>query len=105
MKTVIRLAILAAGLASSLMFGAAAAYASGDEPWCAVMQIGEGAQAWDCHYQTVEECVPNVLTGNRGSCIPNPYGPSPAAASVPSQGHANTPSSTPANRKFQGHAK
>jgi len=26
-----------------------------------------------CYYRTVEECVPNVLAGNRGSCNLNPY--------------------------------
>jgi hypothetical protein len=80
-------------------------HASGDAPWCAVMQIGEGDGTWDCQYQTVEECMPHVIAGNRGNCSPNPYGPSPAAAaSVPSQGVTNTMSSTAANRKFQEHA-
>jgi phage tail protein X len=39
---------------------------------------------WHCYYRTVEECVPNVLAGNRGSCNLNPYftasrGPATAA--------------------------
>ena len=45
----------------------------GDEPWCAVMEIGDGDVAWDCEYRTVEACVPNVLAGNRGFCELNPY--------------------------------
>jgi hypothetical protein len=28
---------------------------------------------WYCYYKTVEECVPNVLAGNRGFCNVNPY--------------------------------
>jgi hypothetical protein len=86
MKIVFRLAIIGAGLASGSFFGAAAAYASGDAPWCAVMQLGEGAQATDCQYETAQECAPAVIAGNRGSCSPNPYySPPPAAASVPSK--------------------
>jgi hypothetical protein len=40
----------------------------------AVIEIGAGEGFWDCRYRTVEECVPNVLAGNRGTCSPNPYG-------------------------------
>ncbi len=52
MKTVMRVAIIAAGFALGSIFGPSAARASGDAPWCAVMQLGEGAQAWDCQYET-----------------------------------------------------
>ena len=45
----------------------------GDAPWCAVINIGSGSVHWDCQYQTVEACVPNVLAGNRGFCGLNPY--------------------------------
>lgn len=27
---------------------------------------------WECIYRSIEECRPNVLTGNRGFCNPNP---------------------------------
>jgi hypothetical protein len=37
---------------------------------------------WDCQYRTVEECVPNVIAGNRGFCNLNPYGPGPTAVPV-----------------------
>lgn len=64
-------AIMAACLASS------SGRAGGDAPWCAVVNIGAGAVYWDCHYRTVEECVPNVIAGNRGFCNLNPWpGPS-----------------------------
>jgi hypothetical protein len=29
--------------------------------------------AGDCEYDTIEECTPAVLTGNRGYCAMNPY--------------------------------
>jgi hypothetical protein len=103
MKT--KLAIIAAGLASAAMFAAPAAYASGDAPWCTVSQIGESAEAWDCQYETVEECVPHVIAGNRGNCTPNPYGPGPAAASAPIKDPASATSARPENRKVGGGAK
>ena len=106
MKVVIRLTIVAVGLTAGSMFGVAAARASGDAPWCAVTQIGEGAEGWNCQYQTVNECAPNVIAGNRGSCTPNPYySPAAATASVPGQGHANITSSTVESRKSKKNAK
>jgi hypothetical protein len=45
----------------------------GDAPWCAVIQVGTGGVHYDCQYNTVEACVPNVLAGNRGFCAMNPY--------------------------------
>ena len=27
---------------------------------------------WDCQYNSLEECIPNVLSGNRGFCNVNP---------------------------------
>ncbi len=38
-----------------------------------MVEIGNGEVEWDCEYQTVEQCVPNVLAGNRGFCNNNPY--------------------------------
>ncbi|HEX4408469.1 MAG TPA: DUF3551 domain-containing protein [Xanthobacteraceae bacterium] len=55
-----------------------ASYAFGDAPWCAVIDVGTGEVYWDCQYRTVEECVPNVIAGNRGFCNVNPYGPGPS---------------------------
>ena len=51
-------------------------------PWCAVISMGDGDMQWDCEFRTVEECIPNVLAGNRGWCNPNPYF---AYSSVPEQ--------------------
>jgi hypothetical protein len=46
---------------------------TGDAPWCAVVEIGPGEVEWDCHYQTEQECAPDVVAGNRGFCNHNPY--------------------------------
>ena len=56
------------------------AQAYGEKPWCAVTN-GGGDVRTECEYNSVEECAPNVIAGNRGSCAPNPYytGPSRAA--------------------------
>lgn len=51
---------------------------SGDAPWCAVVDIGFGEMEWDCYYQTIEQCAPNVVAGNRGFCNLNPYYVPPA---------------------------
>ncbi len=51
-----------------------------ENPWCAVIDYGDGGVTWDCNYRTFEECYPNVLAGNKGSCNLNPAGPGPQAA-------------------------
>ncbi len=84
MGTAIKFAVIAAGLAAGSMCGASAGQASGNAPWCAVINLGMGDVCWACQYRTIEECVPNVIAGNRGFCNLNPYGPGPAtAATVP----------------------
>jgi hypothetical protein len=72
-----RLVLAVAIAAAVLCFQATSSHAGylGDAPWCAVIEIGAGDVEWDCEYRTVEECVPNVLAGNRGFCELNPYGP------------------------------
>jgi hypothetical protein len=62
--TVISVAALFSGVQSS---------AADEGPWCATVSLGKGAIASDCHYRTFEECLPNVLAGNRGFCGRNPY--------------------------------
>jgi hypothetical protein len=73
-----KLTVAAAAVAATMCFNVPASRASGDAPWCAVINLGDGDVHWDCQYRTVEECVPNVLAGNRGTCNQNPYwrGPS-----------------------------
>src|ERR1700688_1838692 len=74
-KTMCRLTIAIAAVAAAMCLQVSTSQAQyyGDAPWCAVLQIGIGSATWHCYYRTVEECVPNVLAGNRGSCNLNPY--------------------------------
>jgi hypothetical protein len=87
MKTVRKLSIATATAAAVSVFHVPVSFAFGDAPWCAVVSLGKGDVYWDCQYRTVEECVPNVIAGNRGFCNLNPYGPGPAAAAVPLRRH------------------
>jgi hypothetical protein len=74
-KAIGRLTIAVAAVAAALCLQVSPSQAQyyGDAPWCAVLEVGTGAVSWHCYYRTVEECVPNVLAGNRGSCNLNPY--------------------------------
>ena len=74
-KAMVRLTTATATLAAAMCLQVSSSQAQnyGDAPWCAVLQIGTGSVTWHCYYRTVEECVPNVLAGNRGSCNLNPY--------------------------------
>jgi hypothetical protein len=79
MKVIARLTL--AAVTSTIMLGmtvqSSRAY-FGNDPWCAVVNIGTGDVLWDCQYRTLEECVPNVLAGNRGFCNLSPwYEPKP----------------------------
>ena len=83
MKTIIRLILAVAAVATALCFNIPASQAYGDAPWCAVVSTGAGDVEWDCHYYSVEECVPNVLAGNRGFCNHNPAWHAPKTVAHP----------------------
>ena len=75
-KIIIRLAFAAAlASAAALVFGVSAGRTStdGDAPWCAVVDQGAGNLMSQCFYETIAECRPHVLGGNRGFCQRNPY--------------------------------
>jgi hypothetical protein len=81
-------AVAAVAAALCLQVSASQAQYYGDAPWCAVLQIGTGSVTWHCYYRTVDECVPNVLAGNRGWCNVNPYFTAsrvPAATAYPAR--------------------
>jgi Protein of unknown function (DUF3551) len=63
-----------------------------ENPWCAVIDYGDGGVTWECNYRTFEECYPNVLAGNKGSCNLNPAAGPQAATSLayhkPARRHA-----------------
>jgi len=87
-----KLAIAAVVVAAAICLGSSAGRAQtyGEKPWCAVLNLGTGDVVWQCEYRTVEECVPNVLAGNRGSCNQNPYyrpAPPPAHTATPHRHH------------------
>jgi hypothetical protein len=49
------------------------AQAYGPAPWCAVMETGGGSYQRECVYDSIEDCAPNVIAGNRGFCQQNPF--------------------------------
>jgi len=74
--TLAKLTIGVVALAAATWFGTSSSRAYGDAPWCAVTDK-KGDVYWDCQYRTIEECVPNVIAGDRGFCNLNPWpGPS-----------------------------
>src|SRR5262245_53286127 len=42
-------------------------------PWCAGTNRGGGSFVYNCSMRTLEQCVSEVIAGNRGFCNPNPY--------------------------------
>jgi hypothetical protein len=79
---VVKILIFAAAFAAILSLDVPAGHAAAwrENPWCAVIDYGDGGVTWECNYRTFEECYPNVLAGNKGSCNLNPAGPGPQAA-------------------------
>ena len=54
----------------------------GNAPWCAIIDYGDGGVSWECVYRSFEECYPNVIAGNKGSCNVNPAGSSASASAA-----------------------
>jgi Protein of unknown function (DUF3551) len=81
--------VAAAALAAAMLSGAPASQAGsfGEAPWCAVINMGTGTVVWDCEYQSIEQCQPEVLAGNRGFCNPNPRWTPPAYGAPPRHRH------------------
>jgi hypothetical protein len=71
----VKLTFAVATVAAALCLDAGVSHAGmyGDSRWCAVTNQGTDALSWDCEYDTIEDCTPAVLTGNRGYCAMNPY--------------------------------
>jgi hypothetical protein len=74
LKMAFAAAIFTAFLAIFVCFEVPASRAGqyGDSPWCAVENDGDRL-VWDCEYDSIEDCRPAVLSGNRGFCALNPY--------------------------------
>ncbi len=78
-----RIMLAIAAVAAALLCGIPmrAGPLSAASPGARLMSVGTGDVYWDCQYRTFEECVPNVLAGNRGFCNHNPgYVGEPASA-------------------------
>jgi hypothetical protein len=71
----IKLTFAVAVVVATLYLDAGTSHAGmyGNSRWCAVTDQGSDALNWDCEYETIEDCTPAVLTGNRGFCAINPY--------------------------------
>jgi Protein of unknown function (DUF3551) len=72
MNPMMRLVLAVAVSAAALYFNVSDSRAFEHGPWCAVTNNGTGNMYWDCQYNSLEACVPNVLSGNRGFCNVNP---------------------------------
>jgi hypothetical protein len=72
-KTLAKLTIGVAILVASAWFGTSFSRAYGDAAWCTVINAGPGTVYCDCQYRTIEECVQDVIGGNRGFCNLNPW--------------------------------
>ena len=56
--------------ASFVIATGASAHASGNHPWCMVIQdLGDG---WACGFDTFEQCREEARPGNTGFCTSNP---------------------------------
>ena len=81
-KLIFAAAVLCAALCFNVSTGHAGYY--GDARWCAVTDQGADVISWNCEYDTLEDCRPAVLTGNRGYCGQNPYWrPDPTNSAAP----------------------
>jgi hypothetical protein len=69
--TVMQLVFAVAVSAAALCVNVPVSRAFEHGPWCAVVNVGSNV-IWDCRYNSFEECVSNVLSGDRGSCNLNP---------------------------------
>jgi hypothetical protein len=47
--------------------------ASTEGPWCAIVNEGGGSTREICHFQDIESCRLEVISGNRGFCRRNSY--------------------------------
>jgi hypothetical protein len=72
--------LVIAGLAAALLLDVRPSQAYQQGPWCAGTNRGSGTFVYNCSMQTLEQCIPEVIAGNRGFCSPNPYYRGPEAA-------------------------
>jgi hypothetical protein len=80
-----RLMLLIAAAAAILGFADSPgqAQATGNAPWCAEINYGNGDIVHECYYQSAEQCVTQIVGGNRGFCNVNPYWQPPVSMAAP----------------------
>jgi hypothetical protein len=64
---------VAVAVAMVLDVPASQAYQGYQGPWCAGQNRGGSTFTYNCSMRTLEQCVSEVIAGNRGFCSPNPY--------------------------------
>ena len=66
-----QLMLILVAIAAAILFDArpSGAYQG---PWCAGTSRGHSF-VYNCSMRTLEQCVSEVIAGNRGFCNPNPY--------------------------------
>ena len=66
-----RFMLIATAVAMAMLFDPRASRAY-QGPWCAGTSRGHSF-VYNCSMRTLEQCVSEVIAGNRGFCNPNPY--------------------------------
>jgi len=82
-----QLMLILVAIAAAILFDArpSGAYQG---PWCAGTNRGSGSFVYNCSMRTLEQCVSEVIAGNRGFCNPNPYYGGPEPFSLGPSGNA-----------------
>ncbi len=68
----IRISLLAAAALIGVAALAPQPAEAGVAPWCAVQESTPYGDNWDCSYWTLQQCLPQVIAGDRGFCNQNP---------------------------------
>ena len=80
-----KFALVGVAVAAVTVFGQLPADAYyGNGAWCAVQSIGPGVTE-RCYFNDWETCSREVIAGNRGFCIPNPYWSGPYGYAEPAR--------------------
>jgi uncharacterized protein DUF3551 len=73
--------LILVAVAAAMLFDVSPSGAYYQGPWCAGTNRGGGTFVYNCSMRTLEQCVSEVIAGNRGFCNPNPYYGGPEASS------------------------
>lgn len=65
--------LIAAAIAAAVWVDVHPSQAYYQGPWCAGTSRGSGSFVYNCSMRTFDQCVSEVIAGNRGWCSPNPY--------------------------------